>query len=87
MTLLVMTGGPPLANPTPADPRFIEKRTIIDRATDAELALLDAGLASRPLRERMLWAEARGGLVRVSDVRPLFAAMVGAARADELLAP
>jgi hypothetical protein len=34
-----------------------------------------------------MWQDAEGGLVRVGDVRPLFVAVVGEERAEELLAP
>lgn len=72
---------------TPPAPRHLAKTAIIRRATDAELELLTATLASLPLRERLLWQDAEGGVVIVDEVRPLFVDAVGAARADELLAP
>jgi hypothetical protein len=84
--------GTAFAPPVPPDPpppprRYIAKTTIYRRATDEELALLDATLPALPLRTRLLWQDAEGGTVWVDEVEPLFAAVVGEARAAELLAP
>jgi hypothetical protein len=68
-------------------PRSIAKTTIYRRASDAELTLLEATVAALPLRERLLWQDAAGGVVLVADVEPFFTAAVGAERAAELLAP
>lgn len=73
--------------PQPPPPRAIAKTTIYRRATDAELALLEATLAALPLRERLLWQDAEGGTVYLHEVEPVFLAAVGAPRAAELLAP
>jgi len=75
----------PFVPPDPP-PRLIAKTAIIRRATDEELATLAATLPTLPLRDRMLWENAEGGLVRVVDVEPLFVATVGAERAAALLA-
>jgi hypothetical protein len=72
--------------PPPAPLRAIAKTQIYRRATDAELALLEATLPTLPLRERLLWQDAEGGTVLVDEVRPFFVSVVGEARADELLA-
>ena len=71
----------------PAPPRLIAKTTIYRRATDAELALLEATIAALPLRDRLLWQDAEGGTVYVADVEPFFVQAVGAPRAAALLAP
>jgi hypothetical protein len=76
-----------LPPPEPLPPRTIGKTTIYRRATDAELALLEATLAALPLRDRLLWQDAEGGTVYVHEVEPFFVAAVGAPRAAELLAP
>lgn len=68
-------------------PRWIAKTAIYRRMTDAELVLLDEALPGIPLRSRLMWQDAEGGLVSVAEVEPLFAAAVGAERAAELLAP
>lgn len=73
--------------PPPSAPRLIAKTTIYRRATDAELALLEATVAALPLRDRLLWQDAEGGTVFVADVEPFFVQAVGAARAAALLAP
>lgn len=73
--------------PRPEPPRLIAKTTIYRRATDAELALLEATVAALPLRDRLLWQDADGGTVFVADVEPFFVQAVGAARAAALLAP
>jgi len=73
--------------PPPPPPRSIAKTTIYRRASDAELALLEATLAALPLRQRLLWQDAEGGTVYVHEVEPVFGAAVGAPRAAELLAP
>ncbi len=76
----------PPEQPSPP-PRTIAKTTIYRRATDAELALLEATLAALPLRQRLLWQDAESGTVYVHEVEPVFVAAVGAPRAAELLAP
>jgi hypothetical protein len=76
--------------PPPVPPearRAIAKTAIYRRATDEELALLDATLPTLPLRDRLLWQDAEGGTVWVDEVASMFAAVVGEARAAELLAP
>lgn len=76
----------PFVAPSPP-PRAIAKTTIYRRATDAELALLEATVAALPLRDRLLWQDAEGGTVYVADVEPFFVQAVGAPRAAALLAP
>lgn len=82
------TPRPAAAPPAPdPDARFLAKTAIYRRATDAELEALEATLPSLPLRERLMWQDAEGGLVRVAEVRPVFAAVLGEERAEALLAP
>jgi hypothetical protein len=71
----------------PPQPRLIAKSVIIRRATDEELEILEATLPTVSRRDRLLWENAEGGLVRVDDVEALFIATAGAERAAELLAP
>lgn len=74
------------ANRTPP-PRMIAKTTIYRRATDEELAAFEAFLAGEATtRQRLMWQDAEGGLVLVSDVQPIAEALYGAERAAELLA-
>ena len=72
--------------PPPAPMRSIAKTTIYRRATDQELALLEATLPTLPLRDRMMWQDAVGGTVYVEEVMSFFVAAVGQTRANELLA-
>jgi hypothetical protein len=72
--------------PSPPPMRSIAKTTIYRRATDQELALLEATLPTLPLRDRMMWQDAVGGTVYAEEVMPFFVAAVGQARATELLA-
>jgi hypothetical protein len=76
----------PAPEPPAAPPRLIAKSAIIRRATDAELETLEAVLPTVSRRDRLLWENAEGGLVRVEDVEALFVATVGAERAAVLLA-
>jgi hypothetical protein len=73
-------------DPPPPQPRLIAKSLIIRRATDEELEILEATLPTVSRRDRLLWENAEGGLVRVEDVEALFIATAGAERAAELLA-
>jgi hypothetical protein len=83
--LAAVTPAPYVAPPPP--PRTIAKTAIYRRMTDAELVRFDAALAALPLRDRLLWQDAEGGTVYVHEVKPAFAAALGAERAAELLAP
>lgn len=73
--------------PPPAE-RLIAKTTIYRRATDAEITAFQAFLSTQAtLRQRLMWQDAEGGLVRLDDVEPLAVALFGEARAAVLLAP
>lgn len=77
----------PATKPTPeATERLIAKAALYRRATDAELEALESTLSNVPLRQRLMWQDAEGGLVRASEVMPLIVAAVGVDRANELLA-
>ena len=77
---------PPPAPPPP--PRVIQKTAIIRRATDEEIAAFLAFMANMATpRQRLLWENAQGNEVLVSDVEPLCIGLFGATRAAELLAP
>lgn len=76
----------PAAKPaSEATERLIAKAALYRRATDAELDALEAALSKVPLRQRLMWQDAEGGLVRASEVMPLIVAAVGVERANELL--
>jgi hypothetical protein len=71
----------------PAPDRLIAKTRIYSRATDPELATLEAYLTSTAsVRQRLMWQDAADGLVWVSEVLPFAQALFGNARAAELLA-
>lgn len=71
-----------------APPRLIAKTAIYRRASDDEMGALDAFLRDTATpRQRLMWSDAEGGLVYVSDVLPIAEGLFGAERAATLLAP
>ncbi|MDU7524123.1 MAG: hypothetical protein E7K72_22565 [Roseomonas mucosa] len=87
--------GKQLVEITPAPPATppltrLYKSEVWRRATDAEAEKLDAALATAPVRLRRLWSDSTV-LDTASEDWPLLrdpvVQLLGAARADELLAP
>lgn len=78
---------PPAPAPASTGPRFISKLALYERVTDAELAALDAFLATQAtVRQRLRWTDAQEIDRNEVEVQALAVALYGEARAAEILA-